>query len=176
MLIQPVGPPDTAVEQQLGGVDTLDALLDTYALLAQAMLDDPFLALANAVAWLDPLWQMPEDYEYEEGEDAAMALDVTRSVFPDIYAGAVERIRAGATYAELEATSARRSISLASRWKSRIPRLRHSAARTRDQPFSSLSCTPSSPTLPVFSHCLGFSLKRTTGESMSPMKLTSSDA
>ncbi len=83
-------------------VRLMNALLETYALLAQAMLDDPFLALANAVAWLDPLWQMPEDYEYGEGEDVSRALRVTRGVFPAIYAGAVERIRAGASYALLD--------------------------------------------------------------------------
>ena len=77
----------------------MNELLETYALLADAMLDDPLLSLANAVAWLDPLWKMPDDYEYEEGNEAEMALCITRSVFPDIYAGAVERIRVGTTYA-----------------------------------------------------------------------------
>ena len=32
----------------------MNDLLDTFGLLAAAMLDDPLLALANAVAWLDP--------------------------------------------------------------------------------------------------------------------------
>ena len=80
----------------------MNALLDTYALLANAMLDDPFLSLANAVAWLDPLWKMPDDYEYEEGNEAEMALSITRSVFPDIYAGAIERVRVGTTYSQLD--------------------------------------------------------------------------
>ena len=80
----------------------MNALLDTFALLANAMLDDPFLLLANAVAWLDPLWKLPDDYEYEEGNDAEMALYITRGVFPEIYAGAVEQIRAGTTYSQLD--------------------------------------------------------------------------
>lgn len=80
----------------------MNPLLDTYALLASAMLDNPFLSLANAVAWLDPLWKMPDDYEYEEGNEAEMALSITRSVFPEIYAGAIERVRVGTTYAQLE--------------------------------------------------------------------------
>lgn len=80
----------------------MNELLATYTLLADAMLDDPLLSLANAVVWLDPLWKMPGDYEYEEGDDAEMALYVTRGVFPDIYAGAVECIRGGATYGQLD--------------------------------------------------------------------------
>ena len=80
----------------------MNDLLATYALLANAMLDDPLLTLANAVAWLDPLWTTAEDFEYEEGDDVGMALYVTRSAFPEIYAGAVERLHAGATYAQLD--------------------------------------------------------------------------
>ena len=80
----------------------MNELLATYTLLADAVLGDPLLALANAVVWLDPLWKMPDDYEYEEGDDAEMALYVTRGVFPDIYAGAVERIRGGTTYGQLD--------------------------------------------------------------------------
>lgn len=80
----------------------MNLLLDTYALLANTMLDDPFLSLANVVAWLDPLWKLPEDYEYEEGREAEIALHITRSVFPDIYAGAIERVRAGTTRAQLD--------------------------------------------------------------------------
>ena len=39
---------------------------------------------------------------YEEGDGVGMALCITRSAFPDIYASAVERIRSGATYSELD--------------------------------------------------------------------------
>ena len=81
----------------------MNDLLDTFGLLAAAMLDDPLLALANAVAWLDPLWETSEDDDvYEEGDGVGMALCITRSAFPDIYASAVERIRSGATYSELD--------------------------------------------------------------------------
>ena len=37
-----------------GNLFGMNDLLDTFGLLAAAMLDDPLLALANAVAWLDP--------------------------------------------------------------------------------------------------------------------------
>src|SRR5690606_9448788 len=70
-------------------------LLDTFGLLAASMLDDPLLALANAVCWLDPLWEFADDDVYDEGDGVGMALCITRSAFPDIYAGAVERIRSG---------------------------------------------------------------------------------
>jgi hypothetical protein len=81
----------------------MNELLDTFGLLAAAMLDDPLLALANAVVWLDPLWETSEDDDvYEEGDSVGMALCITRSAFPDIYASAVERIRSGATYSELD--------------------------------------------------------------------------
>jgi len=81
----------------------MNDLLDTFGLLAAAMLDDPLLALANAVTWLDPLWETSEDDDvYEEGDGVGMALCITRSAFPDIYASAVERIRSGATYSELD--------------------------------------------------------------------------
>ena len=81
----------------------MNDLLDTFGLLAAAMLDDPLLALANAVAWLDPLWETSEDDDvYEQGDCVGLALCITRSAFPVIYAGAIERIRSGATYSELD--------------------------------------------------------------------------
>jgi hypothetical protein len=80
----------------------MNDLLDTFGLLAAAMLDDPLLALANAVAWLDPLWGTSDDDVYDEGDGVGLALCITRSAFPDIYAGAVERIRSGAAEKELD--------------------------------------------------------------------------
>lgn len=80
----------------------MNDLLDTFGLLAAAMLDDPLLALANAVAWLDPLWETSDEEVYDEGDDVGLALCITRSAFPDIYAGAVERIRSGASEKELD--------------------------------------------------------------------------
>ena len=85
-----------------GNLCGMNDLLDTFGLLATAMLDDPLLALANAVAWLDPLWETSDDDLYDEGDGVGMALCITRSAFPDIYAGAVERIRSGASEKELD--------------------------------------------------------------------------
>lgn len=85
-----------------GNLFGMNDLLDTFGLLAAAMLDDPLLALANAVAWLDPLWETSDDDLYDEGDGVGLALCITRSAFPDIYAGAVERIRSGAAEKELD--------------------------------------------------------------------------
>jgi hypothetical protein len=81
---------------------TTNILLDTYTLLAGAVRDDGFLLLANAVAWLDPLWTLDADDIEIEDDGLGIALAVTRRAFPDIYAGAVERIRAHASAAELD--------------------------------------------------------------------------
>jgi hypothetical protein len=80
----------------------MNELLDTFGLLAAALLDDPLLALANAVCWLDPLWEFADDDVYEEDDGVGLALCITRGAFPDIYAGAVERIRSGASEKELD--------------------------------------------------------------------------
>ncbi|MDX1992546.1 MAG: hypothetical protein SF029_09155 [bacterium] len=81
---------------------TMNTVLDTYTLLADAVRDDPFLLLANAVAWCDPLWAMDADDMETEDDGLGIALAVTRQAFPDIYAGAVERIRAGESAAALD--------------------------------------------------------------------------
>jgi hypothetical protein len=80
----------------------MNELLDTFGLLAAAMLDDPLLALANAVCWFDPLWESNDEDVYDEGDSVGMALCITRSAFPDIYAGAVERIHSGTSEKELD--------------------------------------------------------------------------
>lgn len=80
----------------------MNELQDTFGLLAAALLDDPLLALANAVAWLDPLWETSDDDVYDDGDGVGLALCITRSAFPDIYAGAVECIRSGASEKELD--------------------------------------------------------------------------
>lgn len=77
-------------------------LIGAFGWLAEVILDDPLLALANAVVWLDPLWEWGEDDLYEDGDGVGIALSVTRSAFPDIYAGAMERIRSDASYSELD--------------------------------------------------------------------------
>ena len=81
---------------------TANPLLDTYTFLAGVVRDDPFLLLANAVAWLDPLWTLDADDMELEDDGLGIALTVTRRAFPDIYAGAVERIRAGVSKAALD--------------------------------------------------------------------------
>lgn len=82
----------------------MNDLLATFDLLAAALLDDPLLTLANAVCWLDPLWEINEGDMYDDdGDGVGLALCITRSAFPDIYAGAVERIRSGTTEKELDA-------------------------------------------------------------------------
>ncbi len=81
---------------------TVNPLLDTYTFLAGVVRDDPFLLLANAVAWLDPLWTLDADDTELEDDGLGIALVVTRRAFPDIYAGAVERIRAGESETALD--------------------------------------------------------------------------
>lgn len=80
----------------------MNELLTTFGLLATVMLDDPLFCLANSVAWLDPLWNKSDDDVYEEGDGVGMALSITRSAFPDIYAGAVQRIRCHASDIDLD--------------------------------------------------------------------------
>ena len=80
-------------------------LLQTYTLLAAGLRDDPLLCLASAVCWLDPLWQeADEDWDVSEDEEGALAiaLRVTRTAFPDVYMQAVDQLRQGASYADLD--------------------------------------------------------------------------
>ena len=77
-----------------------------YEQLAPALTADPLLCLAATVAAFDPFWAEfasieDADIDYES-DPLDIALQVTRSAFPDIYAEAVERIRAGAVYQELD--------------------------------------------------------------------------
>ena len=84
-------------------VSGINDLLQAFGLLAMSVQEEPLLCLANAVAWLDPLWEFSDDvYEYEDGDHVGLALYITRSVFPDIYAGCVEQMRCGASYNELD--------------------------------------------------------------------------
>lgn len=83
----------------------MNNLLQTYTMLAAGLRSDPQFCLASAVTWLDPLWQDDdEDWDVPHDEDGtlAIALRVTRMAFPDIYVQAVEAIRQGASYAELD--------------------------------------------------------------------------
>jgi hypothetical protein len=82
----------------------MNDLLQTYSYLNEAMQSDSLLCLANAVAWLDPVWFEdgdPDDLD-DEHDIIGTALRVMRRAFPDIYIDAVERIRAEATYNEID--------------------------------------------------------------------------
>ncbi len=75
----------------------------TYGQLALALTGDPLLLLASAVATFDPFWAAFDETDIDDETDPLqIALQVTRGAFPDIYAEAVERLRAGASYAELD--------------------------------------------------------------------------
>lgn len=83
----------------------MNDLLQTYTLLATGLRADPQFCLASAVTWLDPMWQDDdEDWDVPQDEDGTLviALRVTRMAFPDIYIQAVEAIRQGASYTELD--------------------------------------------------------------------------
>jgi hypothetical protein len=80
-------------------------LLQTYALLASGLRDDSLLCLASAVTWLDPMWQdADEDWDVPHDEDGTLgiALMVARKAFPDVYIEAIQAIRQGASYADLD--------------------------------------------------------------------------
>ncbi len=80
-------------------MNTITAIYDQ---LAVALTADPLLLLASAVATFDPFWDdFEEDIDYET-DPMTIALQVTRGAFPDIYADAIERMRVGAPYAELD--------------------------------------------------------------------------
>jgi hypothetical protein len=79
----------------------MNVLTETYARLSAALTADPLLLLASAVAIFDPYWNMTEDDEYEL-DPLEIALHITRDGFPDIYAEAIEQLRSGAAYADLE--------------------------------------------------------------------------
>lgn len=81
----------------------MNPLMDAYAHLAHALAADPLLRLAATVATLDPFWAALAEGEIDDETDPlTIALHVTRGAFPDIYAEVVERLRAGAGYAELD--------------------------------------------------------------------------
>lgn len=81
----------------------MNAISATYQQLAVSLTADPLLLLASAVATFDPFWAAFDepDIDYET-DPLTIALQVTRGAFPDIYAQAVERLRAGASYQEMD--------------------------------------------------------------------------
>lgn len=80
----------------------MNAITAIYDLVAVALTTDPLLLLASAAATFDPFWDDFEDEIDYETDPMTIALQVTRGAFPDIYADAIERMRAGAPYAELD--------------------------------------------------------------------------
>jgi hypothetical protein len=83
----------------------MNDLLQSYTLLAAGLRADPQFCLASAVVWLDPMWQdADEDWDVPHDEDGTIgiALTVTRKAFPDIYVQAVEAIRQGASYTDID--------------------------------------------------------------------------
>lgn len=80
----------------------MNGLMAIYNHLAVALTADPLLLLASTAATFDPFWDdFEEDIDYET-DPLTIALQVTRGAFPDLYADAIERLRAGAPYAELD--------------------------------------------------------------------------
>lgn len=81
----------------------MNPLTNMFDQLAVSLTSDPLLLLASAVAAFDPFWNAfdAEDIDYDT-DPLHIALAVTRDAFPDIYAEAVERLRAGATYQEMD--------------------------------------------------------------------------
>jgi hypothetical protein len=138
----------------------MNDLLQTYHLLEEALLADPLLALASTVVWLDPLWMLVENDMDEEDDSLGMALSITRRAFPEIYAGAVQRLHIGANSRELE-------IYLCSEISQRgipLDSLEFIAYGIPLTPVVSNSLTPTSTrpvlTCSLFSTSLVFTLKR----------------
>jgi hypothetical protein len=72
--------------------------------LAGAMNKDSLLCLAHAAAWLDPLRGAVDDMDVPESEDDTVfvALQILRRAFPDTYFDALQAIRLGASYQQLD--------------------------------------------------------------------------
>ncbi|MCC6567523.1 MAG: hypothetical protein IT298_17335 [Chloroflexi bacterium] len=79
----------------------MNILNETAALLSAALTTDPLLLLASAAATFDPFWNV-EDEDEIEPDPLEVGLRVARGAFPDVYAEAVEQLRQGATFAELD--------------------------------------------------------------------------
>lgn len=81
----------------------MNPLTEMYDQLALSLTADPLLLLASAVAAFDPFWADFDEADIDYDTDPlTIALQVTRGAFPDIYAEAVERLRADAPYAEMD--------------------------------------------------------------------------
>jgi hypothetical protein len=77
----------------------------TVEMLALALHEDAFMALASAVTWLDPLWTESSGeriYDDDAESDLHLGLSITRFAFPGVYAGAIEQMRNGISERETE--------------------------------------------------------------------------
>lgn len=72
--------------------------------LAHAINADSILCLAHAASWLDPLRGDADDIDMPESEDdnVYIALHILRRAFPDIYFDALQAIRSGASYQQID--------------------------------------------------------------------------
>jgi len=81
-------------------------LLSLQSGLAERVRADPLLGLAHTVAWLDPCWRVDEtlydDVPDDEDSSLSYALFTLRTVFPDIYIDAIDMLRCGGTYHDLD--------------------------------------------------------------------------
>lgn len=82
----------------------MTALFVLQTALAHTINVDPVLCLAHAAAWLDPLRGDSDDMDMSDSEDDTVfvALHILRRAFPDIYFDALQAIRQGATYSQLD--------------------------------------------------------------------------
>ena len=81
----------------------MNILLDTCYFISRCLTRDQKLLLASAVAVFDPFWTDFNEHDIDYDTDPlTIGLHVTRGAFPAIYAEAVERLRAGAAYSELD--------------------------------------------------------------------------
>jgi hypothetical protein len=82
----------------------MTALLEAHRHVQAALNCDPLGRLALAVAWLDPLWQFDEDWNPYAAEESTLgyALNIIRQAFPDVYVAAVDALRQGSSYWELD--------------------------------------------------------------------------
>lgn len=78
-------------------------LLQLHQFLMTGLSTDPLLCLASSVAWLDPFWdEFTDDDLFEDDGSLTLALRVVRESFPDIYVQAVDLLRSGRNYADLD--------------------------------------------------------------------------
>ncbi|GAB5426326.1 MAG: hypothetical protein Crog4KO_34730 [Crocinitomicaceae bacterium] len=83
----------------------MNILHNSYSKLNQAILADPVLCLAQAVAWLDPLWcTVDEELEFYDDPESILkeALIICRRVFPAIYIEVIIQLRSGQSIEQMD--------------------------------------------------------------------------